>query len=151
MGVVVATTPPVAFVERRPLRIPDTVRFVVDAVLKKPVPLAVMFVVDAPPFIEKSPEVMVEDAVERKPANVERPETFVVPTRERLPAESNVLVALPPKYALSKTDNRVVEAAAANCCKALHVFAVVVENGEPGPSVDTPQDLTQVIKAFNRK
>ena len=30
-------------------------------------------------------------------------------------------------------------------------IAVVVENGAPGPSVDTPQDLTQVIKAFNRK
>jgi len=30
-------------------------------------------------------------------------------------------------------------------------IAVVVENGEPGPSVDTPQDLTQVIKAFKRK
>src|SRR3989338_7009660 len=37
------------------------------AVPKYPIPLAVKFVVDAPPFIEKSPLVMVEEALERKP------------------------------------------------------------------------------------
>src|SRR3989344_8951084 len=53
---------------------------VVDvAVPKDPIPLAVKLVVLAPPFIEKRLEVMVEDAVERKPV------------------ESNVLVAVPPK------------------------------------------------------
>ena len=42
-------------------------RLVVVAVPKYPVPLAVKFVVDAPPFIERRPAVMVEEAFDRKP------------------------------------------------------------------------------------
>ena len=43
---------------------------------KYPVPLAVMLVVEAPPFIENNPDVMVEEALERKPfVKVERPVT----------------------------------------------------------------------------
>lgn len=56
-------------------------------VLKYPMPLAVKLVVDAPPFIEKSPEVIVEEARERKPfVNVVRPVTESAP--------ANVLVAV---------------------------------------------------------
>ena len=42
-------------------------KLVLVAVPKYPIPLAVMLVVLAPPDIVKSPDVMVEDAVERKP------------------------------------------------------------------------------------
>src|SRR3989338_6302440 len=53
------------------------------AVLKYPVPLAVMLVVDAPPNIVKSPLVIVEEALERKPlVNVPRPERNDAPETE---------------------------------------------------------------------
>mgnify|MGYP003394462187 CR=1 FL=1 len=53
----------------------DAMRFVVDAI-----PLAVMLVVEAPPFIENKPEVIVDDAFERKPfVNVARPVCKSVP------------------------------------------------------------------------
>ena len=56
------------------------------AVLKYPVPLAVMLVVDAPPDIVKSPLVMVEEALERKPfVNVARPVCVSVPVCVVLP------------------------------------------------------------------
>ena len=42
-------------------------KLVLVAVPKYPIPLAVMLVVLAPPDIVKSPDVMVEDALERKP------------------------------------------------------------------------------------
>ena len=65
----------------------ETVRLVVEAVPKYPVPLAVTLVVDAPPLAVKRPELIVEDAVEMNPANVESPETFRVETRLSVPAE----------------------------------------------------------------
>ena len=53
---------------------PETVRFVVDAVAKYPVPLAVMLVALAPPFIENSPLVIVDDAFNMRPlVKVARP------------------------------------------------------------------------------
>ena len=53
---------------------------------KYPVPLAVMLVVLAPPDIVKSPAVMVDDALERKPlVNVARPVCVGVPERVVLP------------------------------------------------------------------
>src|SRR3989338_9885919 len=57
---------------------------VVEAgVLKYPVPLAVMLVVDAPPDIVKSPLVMVEYAFYKKPfVNVPRPERNDAPETE---------------------------------------------------------------------
>ena len=73
---------------------------VVDvAVAKYPIPLEVKLVVLAPPFAVKRPEATVEDACARKPDG-----------SVRKPVESNVLVAEPPKYALSKMEKRVVEA-----------------------------------------
>ena len=45
-------------------------------------PLAVKFVVLAPPFMEKSPAVIVDDALERKPFRVERPERNDAPETE---------------------------------------------------------------------
>ena len=41
--------------------------------------MTVRAVVLAPPFMEKRPLVIVEEALDRKPANVERPETASVP------------------------------------------------------------------------
>src|SRR3989338_670641 len=58
-----------------------------------------MFVVDAPPDMVKRPLVIVDEALEKKPDG-----------SVRNPAESKVEVAEPPKYALSKTENLVVEA-----------------------------------------
>ena len=53
---------------------------------KYPVPLAVRLVVEAPPFIEKSPVVMVEEAFERKPLpKVARPVRFEVPEVVNVP------------------------------------------------------------------
>ena len=66
---------------------------------KYPVPDAVMLVVLAPPAAVKRPEAMVEEACELNPF-----------TSVRKPVESKVEVAEPPKYALSKTERRVVEA-----------------------------------------
>ena len=49
-------------------------------------PLAVKFVVEAPPFALKSPLVMVEEALERKPlANVVRPVYVLTPLMVREP------------------------------------------------------------------
>ena len=58
-----------------------------------------MFVVDAPPDMVKRPLVIVDEALEKKPDG-----------SVRNPVESKVEVAEPPKYALSKTEKRVVEA-----------------------------------------
>ena len=58
----------------------ETVRLVVDAVAKYPVPDAVKAVVLAPPDIVNNPEVIVEEALERKPAvKVVRPVCVRVP------------------------------------------------------------------------
>ena len=65
--VVEAETAPLEFVTRTPEGEPETVRLVALAVPKYPIPLAVMFVVDAPPDIVKRPLVIVEEALERKP------------------------------------------------------------------------------------
>ncbi len=118
------------------------------AVPKNPVPLAVKLVVEAPPFMEKRPLVIVEEALERKPLiRVVRPlmlkepndavweKRFVelavvekmlvevalarvvfpviprVPATARLPEESIVVVALPPKYAGPNELKSVVDAA----------------------------------------
>src|SRR3989344_4452494 len=48
---------------------------------------------------------------------------FDMPARVRVPAESKLEVALPPKYALSKTESCVDEAPAANSWSAVHVLA----------------------------
>lgn len=56
---------------------------------KYPVPLAVRFVVEAPPFAEKRPEVIVEDALERNPfVNVARPVCVRVPATVNAWADS---------------------------------------------------------------
>lgn len=61
-------------------------RLVLVAVLKYPIPLAVKLVVEAPPFMEKSPEVTVEEALERNPLeNVARPVCVSVPVWMALP------------------------------------------------------------------
>src|SRR3990167_1122719 len=66
-------------------------------------PLEVKSVVLAPPAAVKRPEAMVELACELNPF-----------TSVRNPVESKVEVAVPPKYALSNTERRVVEACVAN-------------------------------------
>lgn len=79
-------------------------RLVVVAVPKYPVPLAVKFVVDAPPFIEKSPLVIVEEELERKPfVKVARPVEVSVELRV------NVFAVRAPSAALC--EKRFVELA----------------------------------------
>ena len=70
-------TPRLKFVEKR---------FVVVAVVKYPVPLAVKFVVEAPPFMEKRPAVMVELALEMNPLlKVARSDWENAPVTESVP------------------------------------------------------------------
>ena len=53
---------------------------------KYPVPLAVRLVVDAPPFMEKSPAVIVEEALERNPLpKVARSDWENAPATESVP------------------------------------------------------------------
>ena len=74
----------VAYGTRLALR-EETVRLVVDAVAKYPVPDAVKAVVEAPPFILKRPLVIVEEALEMKPlVKVVRPVCVKVPFTVRL-------------------------------------------------------------------
>ena len=82
-----ADVPDVPFDESMPIKFwkvtaLEAMRLVVDAVV------AVIIVVEAPPFIEKRPEVIVDDAFDRKPfVNVARPVRFSV----------EVAVIAPPK------------------------------------------------------
>jgi hypothetical protein len=75
---------------------------------------------------------LVDDAVVEKSvvevafARVEFPVTPSVPATERLPEESMVVVALPPKYAVPYEENREVEAAPVKMLRALQVLEVVV-------------------------
>jgi len=88
-----APTAPVPFVDKMDDGVPESVRLVVLAVPKNPVPETVSAVVEAPPCIEKRPLVMVEEALERKPeekvprlVNVLAPVTPIVPVIVALPA-----------------------------------------------------------------
>src|SRR3989338_4469985 len=55
----------------------------------QPVPLAVKLVVDAPPFMEKRPFVMVDEAFEMKPlVKVARPVCVRVPRTESVPSDA---------------------------------------------------------------
>src|SRR3989344_3412847 len=66
-------------------------KLVLVAVVKYPVPLAVKFVVDAPPDIVKSPDVMVEDALERNPLpKVARSDWENAPATESVPKVAEV-------------------------------------------------------------
>src|SRR3989344_3240970 len=67
-------------------------------------PLAVMLVVEAPPFMEKRPDVMVDDAVEMKPAKVERPLTPRVEESVAAPEAASVPT-------LAACENKLVELA----------------------------------------
>jgi len=73
-------------------------------------------VVVAPPAMVSPPVCaplpMVDDAWDKKPFG-----------RVRNPVESKVLVAVPPKYALVNTDNKLVDALA-NCCNPVQLFAL---------------------------
>src|SRR3989344_3816506 len=91
------TAPPVVVLRSEPEDIPEMAKFVEVAL----VPVAFTNV----KFWR------VEEPVVRRFESVERPFVAVsVPATERLPALSNVEVAEPPKYAVSKTEKRVVEA-----------------------------------------
>ena len=87
------------------------------------------------PFVENK---FVDDAVVLKRfivvafANVESPVTPRVPATERLPAESKVEVAVPPKYALSKTESWEDE-------------ALATENTPPPVRLKTPETVRSPV------
>ena len=85
----------------------EMVRLLVEAVAKKPVPFAVRFVVLAPPFMEKRPLVMVDDAVETNPAVVSSPPIFAAPDVCSVPfVVFRVPMPRPPvRYVLPPIDN----------------------------------------------
>src|SRR3989344_3977915 len=98
---------------------------------KYPVPLAVMLVVEAPPFIENNPDVMVEEALERKPfVNVARPVCVSVPVCVVLPET----VSEPSVASCEKrfVDDAVVEKR----------FVVVPDVRERVPRVERPFTLS---------
>ena len=67
---------------------PEIVRFVVEAVEKKPVPLTLSAVEEAPPFMENRPLVMVELALEMKPLDsVPSPPSVAAPEVCSVPFE----------------------------------------------------------------
>ena len=85
----------------------DVKRFVLLAVVAK----NEVVVAAVPVAFTKVKFWRVEEPVVRRFESVERPFVAVsVPATERLPALSKVLVAVPPKYAVSKTEKRVVDA-----------------------------------------
>src|SRR3989344_3069738 len=71
------------------------VRFEVEAVAKKPVPFAVRFVVLAPPFMEKSPLVIVEDADKKPPVKLMSVEVDS-PYEAMVQSQGFVRVIVPP-------------------------------------------------------
>src|SRR3989344_2147392 len=74
---------------------------------KYPIPLEVMFVVDAPPAAVKRPEAMVEDACETNPVlKVASPLTLRVETSESVPAERTPML---PFVLYRSVDDAVVE------------------------------------------
>ena len=155
---------PVAFVRTREAGVPSH-----DA------PETVSWVVVAPPFMEKSPLVIVEEAEEINPlVKVARPpevkppdmvsvprvascekrlvddavveKRFVVvafasvalPATARFPAESIVVVALPPKYAVPKLEKR-VEEAFANLWRAVQMLALLMLRAAVTAAVSEPE------------
>src|SRR3989344_629687 len=106
------TAPPVVVLRSEPEDIPEMAKFVEVAL----VPVA----------FTKVRFWSVVEPVRRRFDTVERPPVAVsVPATERLPALSKVLVAVQPKYAVSKTENRVVDA----WMKELAVVEVAVRYG----------------------
>src|ERR1700686_849053 len=92
--------------------------------VKKPTPLAVKLVVEAPPFAEKSPEVIVELASERKPlVKVARPVWVTVPFTV---SEPNVAVCAKRFVELAVVEKKLV---------------VVPETRESVPSDEKPVTL----------
>src|SRR3990167_7508631 len=96
---------------------------------KYPVPLAVRFVVLAPPDAVKRPELIVEDAVEINPAKVERPETSSVDENVEAPEAASVPT-------LAACENKFVELAVVE--KRLVVVPAVSESV---PRVERPFTL----------
>src|SRR3989338_11134728 len=97
-------------------------------------PLAVKFVVEAPPFALKSPLVMVEEALERKPlANVVRPVYVLTPLMVREPR----VAACEKRLVLDAVvENRDVEVAPPCPIENTVVLAfVTASKSEPVPHV----------------
>ena len=103
-------------------------RFVLDAVVEKRLVVVALPSVTVPAvkFVEYR---FVLDAVVEKRfvvvafESVVLPVTPRVPATERLPAESKVEVAVPPKYAVPKLEKLVVEAPAEKSWRAVQVLA----------------------------
>ena len=84
-------------------------------------------------------------------ASVVFPVTPSVPATERLPAESNVEVAVPPKYALSNTERRVEDARVSES-RPVEVeyakFALSCPRTPPSPTKSTEPVVPLVTSPF---